>query len=436
MERRGEIAHDVAGRGGFSRRPDPRLRLAFVSYECYGARAGGIGTWVRNAAAMMATRGHEVHVFTARQPEAQPDLSGAHLHGVDASRETFAHDVLPVFAAIHRARPFDIVEGREYGGDLAAIAEAFPDVPRIVKLATATVLVEAINRSGVTVRQKARFAAGALRRLQRPQPWWRKPLPDPPAECATTLGASTVTSPSGALIRATAMHWPIDTGRTVVIPHAFQPSQALLAMNPDTHTKRIVFLGRLEARKGVAELAAAIPAILTAHPDASFRFVGRSLPDPGSGRDYAALIRDRLRRHAGRLEFTGGLDHGEAMATLHDADIVVLPSRWEAFGFVCLEAMAAARGVVASAGSGMAEIIEDGRTGVLVPPARPRAIARAVNALLANPLRRQALGRAARERVLTAYAPDVIAPMQEALYARLATHNAARPEARNIASSG
>ena len=56
----------------------------------------------------------------------------------------------------------------------------------------------------------------------------------------------------------------------------------------------------------------------------------------------------------------------------------------------------------------------------LVPPRSPAAIARAVNDLLADPARRKAMGRAARERVLTAYAPEVIAPMQEALYARVA----------------
>lgn len=395
-------------------------RLALVSYECHGALAGGIGTWVRSTAAMMAGRGYMVDVFAAKQPEMAPSLGGARLHLVEATRATFPRAVAEAFGAVHSARPFDLVEGREYGGDLAGIAAEFPEVPRVVKLATAAFIIEDINRRSLTAAQKLRFLAGALRRGRSAQPYWRMPAPERPGERETTLGAHAVTSPSGALIRETARRWPIDTGRTVVIPHAFVPPASLLAMDPDSETQRVVFLGRLEVRKGVLEFAAAIPRILRAFPEARFRFVGRSLPLPGSGRDIAEVIRARLGRHAARAEFTGGLDHAAAMDALGDADIVVLPSHFEAFGFVSLEAMAAARGVVASSAGGMAEIVEDGRTGLLVPPKSPAAIARAVAGLLADPDRRRAMGRAARERVLTAYAPEVIAPMQEALYARVA----------------
>ena len=404
-------------RAPFGSRPP---RLALVSYECHGALAGGIGTWVRSTAAMMAGRGYAVDVFAAKQPEMAPSLGGARLHLVEATRATFPRAVAEAFGAVHRARPFDLVEGREYGGDLAGIAAEFPELPRIVKLATADFIIEDINRRALTAGQKARFLAGAVRRGRWPQPYWRVPAPERAGERETTLGAHAVTSPSGALIRETARRWPIDTGRTVVIPHAFAPSASLLAMDPDSETQRIVFLGRLEVRKGVLDFAAAIPRILKAFPEARFRFVGRSLPLPGTRRDIADVIEARLGRHAARAEFTGGLDHAAAMAALGDADIVVLPSHFEAFGFVALEAMAAARGVVASSAGGMAEIVEDGRTGRLVPPRSPAAIARAVNDLLADPARRKAMGRAARERVLTAYAPEVIAPMQEALYARVA----------------
>jgi glycosyltransferase involved in cell wall biosynthesis len=80
--------------------------------------------------------------------------------------------------------------------------------------------------------------------------------------------------------------------------------------------------------------------------------------------------------------------------------------------------MSAARGVIGSSSGGMAELIEDGRTGLLVPHRSPEAIAKAIVALLRAPQRRMAMGRAARKRVLTTYSANAIGPLQEASYAR------------------
>jgi glycogen synthase len=66
----------------------------------------------------------------------------------------------------------------------------------------------------------------------------------------------------------------------------------------------------------------------------------------------------------------------------------------------------------------MAEIIEEGRTGLLVPPRNPKAIAEAILVLLRDSKRRVAMGSAAREQVIAAYPPDVVGPLQEASYRR------------------
>ena len=80
--------------------------------------------------------------------------------------------------------------------------------------------------------------------------------------------------------------------------------------------------------------------------------------------------------------------------------------------------MAAARGVIGSSAGGMTEIIDHGRTGLLIPPRDPNLIAAAILELLRDPTRRIAMGAAARAHVTTAFAPDVIAPLQEASYVR------------------
>jgi glycosyltransferase involved in cell wall biosynthesis len=77
-------------------------------------------------------------------------------------------------------------------------------------------------------------------------------------------------------------------------------------------------------------------------------------------------------------------------------DVVVLPSRAEALPTALMEAAAAGRPVVATRVGGVPEVVEDGRTGLLVPAGDPHALARALASVLADPVRAAALGDAAR----------------------------------------
>ncbi|MGH7443780.1 MAG: glycosyltransferase, partial [Longimicrobiales bacterium] len=79
--------------------------------------------------------------------------------------------------------------------------------------------------------------------------------------------------------------------------------------------------------------------------------------------------------------------------------VFVFPSLWESFGLAALEAMASARPVIASSVGGVPEIIEDGKTGVLVPTHDPGALAAAVKRLLRSPDQARDLGAAARSAV-------------------------------------
>jgi glycogen synthase len=129
-------------------------------------------------------------------------------------------------------------------------------------------------------------------------------------------------------------------------------------------------------------------------------------------------MRRGLGPFAQAVEFIGGLPHSEVARALGDTDMCVFPSIWENFPYVCLEAMAAGRGVIASSGGGMAEIIDDGRTGRLVEPRDPRGLADAMLEMLADPAGRIAMGKKARAHIDVAYSSQVIGPLQEASYLR------------------
>jgi D-inositol-3-phosphate glycosyltransferase len=95
----------------------------------------------------------------------------------------------------------------------------------------------------------------------------------------------------------------------------------------------------------------------------------------------------------------GGLDRADVPRLLRSADVVVCPPWYEPFGIVPLEAMACGVPVVGTAVGGLLDTVVDGVTGLLVAPRRPRELGRALSALLADPARRDLLGRTAARRV-------------------------------------
>jgi len=88
---------------------------------------------------------------------------------------------------------------------------------------------------------------------------------------------------------------------------------------------------------------------------------------------------------AERVHLTGFVPHDEIPSYLSNADVFALPSQYEELGSVLIEAMRAGLPIVAADTGGVPEIVEDGRSGILVPPADAPALARATNRLLADP---------------------------------------------------
>jgi glycosyltransferase involved in cell wall biosynthesis len=145
------------------------------------------------------------------------------------------------------------------------------------------------------------------------------------------------------------------------------------------------FVGRIEPRKGAADLVAAAPEIRRGAPGARVVLVG---DDPyGSAPEYTAAVTG-----SPEVEHFTWTDH--APGVMRHLDVLVLPSRQEPFGTVLAEAMAVGTPVVATRVGGVAEVVQDGVTGRLVAPGDPAGLAAAVLEVLAA---RDAMGAAARE---------------------------------------
>ncbi len=173
--------------------------------------------------------------------------------------------------------------------------------------------------------------------------------------------------------------------------------------SPRSGPPRLLYVGRLEYEKGIQDAIAALPRIRRAHP-------GTTLTIAGVGTQFEWLReRARVHRVARVVNFAGRLDHTELLGWLHGADAIVLPSRYEPFGIVALEAAAAGTPLVTSTAGGLGELVVDGVTGASFEPADVSGLVEAVTAVLDDPAAAQLRAYAAHERLTADFAWDVVA---------------------------
>lgn len=166
----------------------------------------------------------------------------------------------------------------------------------------------------------------------------------------------------------------------------------------------VLFVGRLEPRKGLVYLVRAFLRLKPSFPRLRLLVVGRD--DAKQREKLMAMVPPRLRTD---VSFVGSVPQDVLPSYFASADVFCAPSLGgESFGIVLVEAMAVGVPVVCSDIGGYRDLVRDDQEGLLVPPRDPEALATALGALLDNPARRAALGEAARQSAAR-YAWDVVA---------------------------
>ena len=399
------------------------MRVALVSFEFPPAVAiGGIGTYAWNAARMLAAAGHQVEVFAAGCTPSGSHKEPAAAHGVRvhriaaADRASFRKALVQPFLTRHHDAPFDVLESPEIGAEAAELTRRLPHLPVVVKLHTSSHLLARLGGERPLWRKQLRYAAGALRRGR--LAWLASPQADAEQvlERQFTGQAHAIAAPSTAIASTVQRDWGVDAAGCDVFPLPFAPDPALLELPVPRQLDTIGFIGRLETRKGIFELAQAVLPLLGRHPSLQLRWIGPSWPtERGDSRSWLERF---LAPVIDQVVFTGPVAPDAIAQELAHCGAVVLPSRWESFGLVCAESMAAARLVIGSAAGGMAEMIEPGVSGYLVPPRSPRAIRRVLQRLLERPACMAPIAAAARERILQLLDPQRVLPLQLASYRR------------------
>jgi len=220
--------------------------------------------------------------------------------------------------------------------------------------------------------------------------------------------------------------WSIERGlpaeKLVTIPNgvdvsAYKADRGKLHGELDlpAEARIALFLGRLSSQKGPDILLDAAAALCHRMPELHFILAGDG---PLRGKLHMAAEREGL---LSQIHFMGRRD--DVAELLADADLLVLPSRWEGMPNAVLEAMAAARPVVATDVGGCPELVADGQTGLIVPQDDAAALADAIEKIISDPDLGREMGAAGRERAQREFPIEKMVRMNEQLYEKIVSKN-------------
>jgi len=394
------------------------MRVLMLTWEYPPVVVGGLGRHAHALATALAAAGHEV-VVLARRPTGTDAVTHPTLDAVvegvrvlavaeDPAHLEFERDLVTwtlamghalVRAALTRLGGWqpDVVHAHDWlvAHPAIALADAL-DVPLVATFHA----TEAGRYAG--------WLATPLSRQVHSVEWWLANRADALITCSGAMRTEVAelfeVDPAGITVAhngITPREWHVGRARVAAVRLRYQRRGAPLLFS----------FGRLEYEKGIQDLIAALPRIRRAHP-------GTRLAVAGTG-TAAPMLVETARTHRVRrsVVLLGHLPDDDLAATLAAADAVVLPSRYEPFGIVALEAAAAGAPLVASTAGGLAEVVVDGETGVSFAPGDVVALACAVGRVLADPRAAAQRARAARARLATDFDWATIAAQTAAVYA-------------------
>jgi len=321
------------------------------------SRPGGVQRHVRDLSIWLETRGHDVRIIAPPAPGKRPVRQGL-LIETGRSRGIALHGTAFELSRASRTelRPL-AMELREWGAEIVHLHT--PWTPMLARQIWRQLRLPTVTTIHATLPDPAanglldRYIRGSARRfLRRSQ-------------------AVIVPSPA-----------PLDMLRELIpelTAHILPPAINLAPFRttaPDRDPARpsLLFLGRLEARKGLDILLAAWPAISAALPDATLTIAGDG------------ALRHRITEQDARVRYVGRPDDAAVRRLMARADLFLAPAPYgESYGLVLAEAMAAGAVPVAAANAGYASVLGDRGADLLVPPGDAAALANKVAALFSDP---------------------------------------------------
>lgn len=330
------------------------MKIGFITLENpYCAQnIGGIGTYTRVMAEGLSSIHHEVHIITLKSDYAfnrNPDVQMHYINTVISTNNTryleYCLNIYNQVQEVHRQHHLDVIEAPEWFGQ-GYMAAQERIVPIITRLHTPLFLIEEMMRG-----QKIYQAQDEIKLLEEKQ-----------------AGLSRlITSPSRSLANIVQGKWGIP--KIHVLPNPIDVEQLHNIYFDEGRFHEfgdyILFIGRLEMRKGVLVLSRILSRIFKKFPGVNIVLCGRNTIDWKQRKTYKSMILEENRNYRHRIKFLEHANQHDKLLLMKKARAVVLPSIWENFPYVALEAMGMGATVVASNTGGFREMISNNVNGYL-----------------------------------------------------------------------
>ena len=379
------------------------MKICFVCNEYPPVPGGGIGIFVKNMAEAFASLGAEAWVIGHGRKVVRPVIqNGVKIHWISLPNILYRKIILGGYpysiaslirrhtlswqlARLVRSQKMDAVETYDFSGPLAFR----PECKLVVRL-----------HGSVYVYRHGEGRPNIISPLDRHFEQKQVRMADHVIAVSRHIGEAT--------------NQVMQLNRPYQVIHNGVNTDHFSPMPSPTREKQILFAGNIMWRKGVFDLIRAMPLILQRHPDAILSIAGGA-----SGEHLEQLNVELGALHPdirARIRFPGKVTYEQMPALYHAASVFVFPSRVEACGLTCVEAMACGRPVVATSLASGPELIEDGISGLLADPRSPTDLALKICTILDDPRLAANLGKAARERALECFSLKKLGPENVAFY--------------------
>jgi glycosyltransferase involved in cell wall biosynthesis len=377
------------------------MRILMVTWEYPPFKVGGIAPHCFEISKALVRLGHDVHILTAGNEEKEEYDAGITIHRIPSAKAPdtitwatyIAHKFEKTAIRLHKINKFDVVHAHDW-----MMVPAGVGIKKVLKIPMVFTLHSLEHgRSGVH---------DAYTKMINDLEWYG------------TYEASEVITVGRDFSQEVKRLFSVPDEKIHYIPNGVDISKfdkSKIVIDRDDYVadweKLVLFVGRLTHQKGIEYLIHAAPKILSEHPEAKFVIVGGGAIDYYRNMAMQVGLREKI-------YFTGYVSDETVISLFKTADVTVIPSVYEPFGIVALEAAAARKPAVGSYTGGLKETIIHEHTGLHTLPANPNSIADQMNRILWDDNWGKYLGRNGREMVEQNYRWEKIAKWTTGVYGK------------------
>jgi glycosyltransferase involved in cell wall biosynthesis len=372
---------------------------------------GGIGTYTYNLAQGLVAQGQQVHVIC---------------QSLDVDRESMDRGVF-----VHRVahKSFFPFKGklREFGLRWEYSQSVYDTLVRVIERHNLDI-VEAPNLSGegfiYSFHKKTPLVTRLHTHFSEVMHFlnWPKTL-DRRLSCwfenIAILRSDLITCSTKAHAHLVAKEIGCNPDKIRIIPLGIPMPTITAGSSPKRNAKsfNVLFVGRLEKRKGIHILIQSIPLVLKEFPHVNFVIIGR---DSFVGEEEVAFSGNKERsfkeylltllprEYKSQVQFLGYVSDEELRRYYSECDLFVAPSLYESFGQIYIEAMSYGKPVIGCNNGGVPEVVKDGVMGILVPPEQIGPLAESMKEFLRNTVLVERMGKNARAYVEQFFSRDIM----------------------------